>query len=388
MKRSFTLVVALILYNAILAQVTLICPPGSSVTFIYTGANGSCVTTAPTKGNVRYAVGANCANATSDAVFVQGVCSCCPIFNNDCIKYTNTNPTPGTDVFVIGGITYTVHIAATQLTCPAGGSVTFLYTGPNGSCVTTAPAKGNIKYAVGPNCANATSNAVFVQGVCSCCPIFNNDCIKYTNTNPTPGTDIVVIGGISYVVNITSTLPVTLTGTKAYQKNTGVQVEWTTAEESNMNRYDVERSPTGDQFANIGTVQPLNNCPSACNYELLDPTPHRGANFYRIKMIDNSGEIKYSRVMKVNTGNGSSQITVAPNPLTGNSITLQLHNLPKGKYSISMVNNAGQTVLSRIIQHNGGSATQTVAPDNNLAAGTYQLTITGGEITIVKRIIK
>ena len=52
-----------------------------------------------------------------------------------------------------------------------------------------------------------------------------------------------------------SALPVTLTNVKAYQKNAGVQVEWTAQQESNIDRYEVERSQNGQQFIMLGSVQ-------------------------------------------------------------------------------------------------------------------------------------
>jgi hypothetical protein len=45
-----------------------------------------------------------------------------------------------------------------------------------------------------------------------------------------------------------STLPVTLTDVRAYEKDKGIQVEWTALTEINIGRYEVEKSINGQQF--------------------------------------------------------------------------------------------------------------------------------------------
>jgi len=112
-----------------------------------------------------------------------------------------------------------------------------------------------------------------------------------------------------------SALPVTLTNVKAYQKNAGVQVEWTAQQESNIDRYEVERSQNGQQFIMLGSVQANGNSSVAIKYNLFDANPFSGANFYRIKIIE-AGKGTYSQVLKVNINNSSvNRITIYPNPI-------------------------------------------------------------------------
>ena len=105
------------------AQVNLYCLPNSSVYTTYTGSNGACMTTIPTEGRVYMNFGSNCNAANQDVATLQNDCGCCPIFRNDCIRYTNTDPSATSDVFVIRGITYTVTFV-TDLTPTASPVVT------------------------------------------------------------------------------------------------------------------------------------------------------------------------------------------------------------------------------------------------------------------------
>ena len=184
-------------------------------------------------------------------------------------------------------------------------------------------------------------------------------------------------------------LPVTLSSVKAYQKNTGVQVEWITQTESNMDRYEVERSQNGQSFNKIGTVAAKGNSSIINNYNLFDAAPNNGVNFYRIRSVDKNGQATNSAIVKVNiSSNVQTQlITVSPNPVEGNSVTVQFTNLTAGTYTISLSNKLGQQIASKVVQHPGGSATETLEAQV-LATGLYQLKITGGGSVITKQVIK
>jgi hypothetical protein len=184
-----------------------------------------------------------------------------------------------------------------------------------------------------------------------------------------------------------SVLPVTLTNVKAYQKNNGVQVEWTAQQENNIDRYEVERSQNGQQFFKLGSVPAKVNNSVVTKYNLFDPAPFIGVNFYRIKIIEPGQEV-YSQVLRVNiTNTPVNAITIYPNPINSNAIALQI-NLKKGNYTISLTNKLGQRVVTKVINHAGGSATENIESSKALGAGVYQLRLSGGGINIIRQVIK
>lgn len=183
-------------------------------------------------------------------------------------------------------------------------------------------------------------------------------------------------------------VPVTLTNVKAYQKNSGVQVEWRAEQEINIEKYEVERSQNGRQFSSIGTIAAKGNSGGVTDYSLYDAKPNSGINYYRLKITDNDGQVKYSSVLKVNIASGSGYITVYPNPATGNSIGLQINNLPKGIYTISVTNKAGQLIANKILNHLGGSATESVEFSKAIAAGVYHVRIMGESVNVTEEVIK
>ena len=189
------------------------------------------------------------------------------------------------------------------------------------------------------------------------------------------------------VFRLQGALPVTFTSVKANQKNQGIQVDWAVQNEVNVDYYEVEKSNDGIQFIKVAVELSTNNTGSK-NYTWFDANPVNGINHYRIKSMDKSGKQSYSQVVKVSIGKAPTSINVYPNPVQGNSINLQLNNLPRGNYTIVLTNNIGQQLFRKPINHNGGSAIQAIELNNKLSIGTYQLEIVGDEMKLQLRLIK
>ena len=156
----------------------------------------------------------------------------------------------------------------------------------------------------------------------------------------------------------------------------GVQVNWSAQKETAMDRYELERSFTGTGFIKINTTAATGNSTVAVNYNWLDGRPQAGINFYRIKAVDKAGQVKYTNVVKVNAGRSTPSLTVVPNPVTGNTISLQLSDVDKGHYTLLLYNNLGQQVLMTGFDHGGGSVTKSIAAGNALSNGIYRVLLT------------
>ncbi|MBL7703071.1 MAG: T9SS type A sorting domain-containing protein [Ferruginibacter sp.] len=173
----------------------------------------------------------------------------------------------------------------------------------------------------------------------------------------------------------------------AAQGGNHVQVDWSAKTEKDMNRYELERSFDGTAFTRIHTTPALGNSSSQVNYSWNDDNPQTGSNFYRIKAIDNAGLTKYTAVVKVDFGKSTPGMAVHPNPVTGNSFSLQLTDVEKGSYGLTIINSLGQTVYSTQLQHGGGVAVIPVSP-GKLAKGLYEILLKGENELISTRIIK
>ncbi len=186
-------------------------------------------------------------------------------------------------------------------------------------------------------------------------------------------------------------LPVSFTSINAYQQGqaNAIRVDWKVDNQVNIKEYQVERAADGRSFSSIGRQLATGANGASANYSLLDAAAFAGDNFYRIKSIGLSGDIQYSRIVKVKIGKSNPMISIFPNPVTERVVTLQFTDMPKGNYTVSIVNPLGQTVQSKQINHIGASAAQTMGIDRAIAKGNYQLKIVqpDGAVKVLKLVI-
>ncbi len=183
------------------------------------------------------------------------------------------------------------------------------------------------------------------------------------------------------------TLPVTLTNVKAYQKDQGVQVDWIAQTEININRYEIEKSFDGQHFEFAASEPAKNNNAAIEKYTWFDATANPGNNFYRIKIIEKSGAVKYSEIINVNVSKVKPGISISPNPVKGNVITLQLINMEKGKYDVAIYNNLGQKVYNGTIVHDQLSASYKIVPVKEIPKGVYRLTVNKADKSVTETLI-
>lgn len=194
---------------------------------------------------------------------------------------------------------------------------------------------------------------------------------------------------IVFGTNSGSPLPITMSSVRAFEKNSGIQVEWILNSEQDMDRYEVERSGDGLNFEKAGTILSKGNNNLAVNYGWLDTYPLKTVNFYRIKSIEKSGSFKYSNIIRVNTGKiSNADISIYPNPFEGNGFNLQMNKFVAGKYTIIIYNKLGHIIYSNSLVHAGGAGTQYIDIGKILVSGSYIVKITGNGTEISRTIIK
>ena len=190
-----------------------------------------------------------------------------------------------------------------------------------------------------------------------------------------------------FVLTNSSLLPVSLVNVSAYQKQLGVQIEFGNATELDVLNYEIEKSVDGRLFETAGTLLPKTNNGNLNSYQYFDASPNRGVNFYRIKATERNGTIKYSSILKVNLLRNGYNVTIYPNPVKGNQFSIQLENLDKAVYSLSLMNEVGQVVYNKTINHDGRTATFTVDLPTSLKKGIYNLQLNNNQQRINKSLI-
>lgn len=182
-------------------------------------------------------------------------------------------------------------------------------------------------------------------------------------------------------------VPVTFLSVTAVPVNKAVLVSWKVDNETNIERYEIERSADGRSFVKLGTqLASGSNGAGNLSYSYTDVAPFTGENFYRIKSVGTGADVKYSEVVSVNMAGGTQQIVIYPNPVKDGFVTLSLIDEPKATYLIKLLTNSGQTVLTKQVNHPGGSQKVTIDIGKNLAKGFYAIEVYGPKMK--KRIFK
>jgi len=176
-----------------------------------------------------------------------------------------------------------------------------------------------------------------------------------------------------------SVLPVTFNKVNAYRLSDDIKVRWTVQNEIDIREYHVEKSVDGRNFVKINTTATVNNGASLKAYDFLDVQPATGDNFYRVRSINANGSSSLSAVVKVNMESGKAGFTVFPNPVTNNIIFLQTKGAVSGLYNIELISSNGQVVLKSQLAINETTANYRIKPTGFIAAGVYQLKITGAD---------
>lgn len=167
----------------------------------------------------------------------------------------------------------------------------------------------------------------------------------------------------SLIVTAGANLPVSLITFTGKLVNSHVDLNWVTAQENNVSRYDVERSFNGSDWSSIGVV---NARGGNSDYALQDLQPS-SKNYYRLRIIDNDGMVKYSNIVLINL-KGKAGIVVYPSPSSDGNVNVSISG--KGTNTIVLSDFAGRQLKK---WNNYQNSTLRI---ENLSSGSYVLRVT------------
>ena len=162
-------------------------------------------------------------------------------------------------------------------------------------------------------------------------------------------------------------------------------LKWSTSQEQNSSRFIVERSSNGRSFEEIGVVAASGYSNETRNYRFTDPSPVKGVNYYRLRMIDMDNTFKYSEVKNVRNM-GAAEIAFSPNPVIG-QIRLSIDADKAERANIRITDISGKQVYSGSFNVVNGTNVNMIDTDK-LAAGTYFLQVQMSEGNLVKKFTK
>ena len=143
-------------------------------------------------------------------------------------------------------------------------------------------------------------------------------------------------------------LPVKLESFGARKKTeASSEINWTTSNEETGNIYVLERSADGKNFTSIKAINAIGRN-SNQTYSHTDIKPLTGANYYRLRIENTSGDNKYSEIKTVVFSKPGMNFSIYPNP-AGKFTNLILQEKDGQRLRVSLYDAVGRQVKKIIV---------------------------------------
>lgn len=183
-------------------------------------------------------------------------------------------------------------------------------------------------------------------------------------------------------------LPVELIDFTVRAKGTTSVLSWSTASERNSAGFEAQRSTDGVKWEKIGWTKGQGNSDELFRYELIDRSPAKGLNYYRLKLVDLDGASEFTEVRSLRFGSDSGRASIYPNPSNG-ALTLELPSGANGDVDLKVMDAKGTVVHTQTIKEGNSLKHPLDFTFLPAAAYTVQATYAGGTehfpIVLVKR---
>lgn len=164
-------------------------------------------------------------------------------------------------------------------------------------------------------------------------------------------------------------LPLVLTTFIANKVNQAIVLNWVTASESGSKLFEVEKSNDNKNYLSIANVIARG---ADGKYSFTDEKPFNNINYYRLKMVDEDGRFTYSKTVMLSLKqNNKLSFSFAPNPATS-SVSVSLSTLPNSNAKIIITDLLGSQV--KLQQMDLRTITNTI-DISNLTKGIYLITL-------------
>lgn len=250
------------------------------------------------------------------------------------------------------------------LTAPAGHVFTAIefasYGTPNGSC-------GSFTFGACHSASSATvcSNTFVGQ---------NSATVTASNgvfTDPCVGT----VKRLYVQARYDALVPLTLTSFTARKLSTErIRLEWTSAAELNTSHFIIEKSTDGKSFEEAGKISAAGEGSGSYSYDnnISSLVP---LHYYRLKMVDIDGKLKFSHIVRVNIGLAAVRTMVYPNP--AEKVLTVMNDKPQE----AVITNIHGVFIRKIILVNGTRSIDV----SNFLPGVYFIRTSDKAIKFIKR---
>jgi len=169
-----------------------------------------------------------------------------------------------------------------------------------------------------------------------------------------------LLGGIAFTaLNCPPILlPVKLSSFNAKVNNCVVNLDWTSATESDLATYEIQSSNDGAKYKTIATI-PAAGTTSNQKYSFQQVNPQQGKLYYRLKMVGIDGNFEYSKTIAMKLDCSKKQVFVYPNPV-------------RDILNINITNSQDNVTTGKLYNANGK-----LVYTGNMISGTNTINMTG-----------
>ena len=177
-----------------------------------------------------------------------------------------------------------------------------------------------------------------------------------------------------------SVLPIELADFQVITHKDNIEIQWTTAYESNLLDFTVERSDDAIKFYPLSIQAPKGNNFSKTAYNFVDNNPLNGVHYYRLKIEEKDGAVTYSKTMSARWGSKKT-LYVYPNPFN-QALTIDIADAKTEIAHFEIMDMTGRIHISETFNMNDKISTE------NLPSGMYILRVIQDGYVLEKKILK
>jgi len=170
----------------------------------------------------------------------------------------------------------------------------------------------------------------------------------------------------NHIIVTVSALPIELLSFTAIPAGVTVQLEWSTASETNNDYYTVQSSKDGLSFKKVLRMNGAGNSNTVLHYSAIDYNPYDGTSYYRLMQTDFDGQLSYSNLLVVDIVNKpADSFNIYPNPFNAFT-TIKMNDASNIKTELRIYDVLGADVMNAILINQ-----ITTLETNNLPSGIY-----------------
>ena len=171
-------------------------------------------------------------------------------------------------------------------------------------------------------------------------------------------------------------MPIQLLSFHAEVKGSNVVVTWSTAAESNNDRFFIERFQGSEEPDVVASIPGAGNSYTTNNYTFVDNRPLYGLTYYNLKQSDFDGNVTGFSPIAIKYNAPSASMQVYPNPvMPDQSINVVLKGFTDNKeVLVVLLNQYGVEVFSKVVIQEGDAVLTAIDPKEKLSPGLYFVT--------------